>query len=218
MKGGVIAFTKSLARENARHNINVNAVAPGPTETPLLKEEMEENPDLIQRMTRIIPFRRVGQPEDQAAAVSFLVSSDFRLHHRSNPKRERRPHHGLSRETTDTWVRAVALQFDLYIMLATRHIIGTRRKAALPCLQDSPSGSCLMGFRRSASPRGLLTIMPPLFKHVRIDLRSAHVPYDRAAPGRCVCPCRARADSWQTNAATYGRLRAGGSQPFEWPA
>ena len=76
MKGGVIAFTKSLARENARHNINVNSVAPGPTETPLLKEEMEENPDLIQRMVRLIPFRRVGQPEDQAAAVSFLLSDD----------------------------------------------------------------------------------------------------------------------------------------------
>ena len=76
MKGGIIAFTKSLARENARYNINVNTVAPGPTETPLLKEEMEENPDLIARMVKLIPFRRVGQPDDQAGAVSFLLSDD----------------------------------------------------------------------------------------------------------------------------------------------
>lgn len=76
MKGGLIAFSKSLARENARYNINCNVVAPGPTETPLLREEMAENPDLINRMVRIIPFRRVGQPTDMAAAISFLCSPD----------------------------------------------------------------------------------------------------------------------------------------------
>lgn len=75
-KAGVIGFAKSLARENARHNINVNVVAPGPTETPLLREELKENPDLIQRMVRIIPFRRVGQPEDMASAIAFFCSSD----------------------------------------------------------------------------------------------------------------------------------------------
>jgi len=75
-KGGVIAFGKSLARENARHNIHVNVVCPGPTETPLLKAEMEENPDLIQRMTRIIPFRRLGQPDDMAGVIAFLCSPD----------------------------------------------------------------------------------------------------------------------------------------------
>jgi len=75
-KAGVIALCKSLARENARYGINFNVVSPGPTDTPLLKEEIEQNPELIQRMTRLIPFRRVAQPEDQAAAVSFLVSDD----------------------------------------------------------------------------------------------------------------------------------------------
>ncbi|MGH6953354.1 MAG: SDR family NAD(P)-dependent oxidoreductase, partial [Alphaproteobacteria bacterium] len=55
---------------------NVNCIAPGPTNTPLLKEEMEKDPDLVQRMVRIIPFRRVAQPEDQAAAISFLCSQD----------------------------------------------------------------------------------------------------------------------------------------------
>jgi 2-hydroxycyclohexanecarboxyl-CoA dehydrogenase len=76
MKGGLIAFSKSLARENARYNINVNAVCPGPTDTPLLQEEMEANPDIVARMTRIIPFRRLGQPEDMAAAISFLAGPD----------------------------------------------------------------------------------------------------------------------------------------------
>jgi 2-hydroxycyclohexanecarboxyl-CoA dehydrogenase len=75
-KAGVIAFSKSLARENARYNVNVNCIAPGPTATPLLQAEIEENPDLIKRMTRLIPFRRVGQPEDMANAISFFCSSD----------------------------------------------------------------------------------------------------------------------------------------------
>lgn len=76
MKGGCIAFAKSLARENARYGINVNALCPGPTDTPLLREEIKENPDLIQRMVKIIPFRRVGQPEDMAGVISFLCSKD----------------------------------------------------------------------------------------------------------------------------------------------
>ncbi|HHZ66358.1 MAG TPA: SDR family oxidoreductase [Alphaproteobacteria bacterium] len=75
-KAGIIGLCKSLARENARYNINVNAVSPGPTQTPLLQAEIEENPDLIRRMTKLIPFRKVAQPEDQAGAISYLVSDD----------------------------------------------------------------------------------------------------------------------------------------------
>jgi 2-hydroxycyclohexanecarboxyl-CoA dehydrogenase len=75
-KAGVVGFAKSLARENARHNINVNVIAPGPTDTPLLREEIKENPDLINRMVRIIPFRRVGAPDDMANAIAFFCSSD----------------------------------------------------------------------------------------------------------------------------------------------
>jgi 2-hydroxycyclohexanecarboxyl-CoA dehydrogenase len=75
-KGGIIAFTKSLAREHARHNINVNCVSPGPTDTPLLQQEILEDPELIRRMVRLIPFRRVSRPEDQAGVVSFLLSPD----------------------------------------------------------------------------------------------------------------------------------------------
>ncbi len=76
MKGGLISFSKSLARENARYNVNVNAVCPGPTDTPLLQEEIEANPDIVARMTRLIPFRRLGQPADMAAAISFLAGPD----------------------------------------------------------------------------------------------------------------------------------------------
>jgi 2-hydroxycyclohexanecarboxyl-CoA dehydrogenase len=75
-KGAVIAFAKSLARENARHNITVNCIAPGPTETPLFLKEQEEHPEMIQGILRAIPFRRAAKPAEQAAAVSFLLSAD----------------------------------------------------------------------------------------------------------------------------------------------
>jgi NAD(P)-dependent dehydrogenase (short-subunit alcohol dehydrogenase family) len=72
-KGGVIALTKSLAREMARHNIKVNCVAPGPTETPLFYEQ----PEKIQAaLIRAIPFGRLGKPQDVASAVAFLVSRE----------------------------------------------------------------------------------------------------------------------------------------------
>ncbi len=76
MKGGVIAFAKSIARENARHALNINCIAPGPTETPLFAEEMSHNPQIIERMLKAIPFRRAAKPSDQAGVVSFLLSDD----------------------------------------------------------------------------------------------------------------------------------------------
>ncbi len=75
-KGGVIAFTKSLAREMARYSINVNCVSPGPTETPQLARETANAPALMEKMIRAIPLRRPAKPEEQAAAVAFLASSD----------------------------------------------------------------------------------------------------------------------------------------------
>src|SRR3954452_2395561 len=70
-KGGVIAFTKPLAREVARHGVTANTVCPGPTRTPMLAE-ME--PRMVEALERAVPMRRLGEPEDVAAAVAFLAS------------------------------------------------------------------------------------------------------------------------------------------------
>ncbi len=71
-KGGVIAFSKSLAREMAQYNINVNSVCPGPTDTPLLRAQPHK---VVQALVKAIPFRRVAQPEEIAEAVLFFASS-----------------------------------------------------------------------------------------------------------------------------------------------
>ncbi|MBS38483.1 MAG: hypothetical protein CMO26_21480 [Thiotrichales bacterium] len=75
-KAAECAFAKSIARENARYNINVNCIAPGPTESPLMREVEAQNPEMISRMVRLVPFRRLASPEEQASVVSFLVSED----------------------------------------------------------------------------------------------------------------------------------------------
>jgi 2-hydroxycyclohexanecarboxyl-CoA dehydrogenase len=77
-KGGVIALTKSVAREMARHGIRANCICPGPTDTPLLAEiRSEETGDrIIDAIIRATPFRRLATPEDIAAAVAFFASSD----------------------------------------------------------------------------------------------------------------------------------------------
>lgn len=74
-KGGVIAFTKSLAREVARHQINVNCVCPGPTDTPMFAAQPER---IRQALARAIPFRRVAQPTEIADAVLFFASDRAR--------------------------------------------------------------------------------------------------------------------------------------------
>jgi 2-hydroxycyclohexanecarboxyl-CoA dehydrogenase len=74
-KGGLIAFTKSLAREVARYQINVNCVCPGPTDTPL----MAAVPDGVKEaLTKDIPFRRLGKPEEVADAILFFASDRSR--------------------------------------------------------------------------------------------------------------------------------------------
>lgn len=70
-KGGLIAFTKSLARETARYNVNVNCVCPGPTETPLLAAVPEKH---LEAFKKAIPFRRFGKPSEIADAVVFFAS------------------------------------------------------------------------------------------------------------------------------------------------
>ena len=71
-KGGLIAFTKSLARELARYRINVNCVCPGPTDTPLFWRQPER---MREALTRAIPFRRIAQPIEIAQAVMFFLSA-----------------------------------------------------------------------------------------------------------------------------------------------
>src|SRR3954468_7805340 len=71
-KGGMIAFTKSLARETARYQITVNCVCPGPTDTPLFHAQPEK---LKVALEKAIPFRRIAQPQELADAILFFASS-----------------------------------------------------------------------------------------------------------------------------------------------
>jgi 2-hydroxycyclohexanecarboxyl-CoA dehydrogenase len=75
-KGGMIAFTKSLAREVARYQIYVNCVCPGPTDTPLFHAQPEK---LKEALIKAIPFRRLAKPEETANVIAFLASeqSDY---------------------------------------------------------------------------------------------------------------------------------------------
>lgn len=70
-KGGVIALTKSLAREMARNQITVNCVCPGPTDTPLFAAQPEK---LKEALIKAIPFRRLARPDEVAAPVLFFAS------------------------------------------------------------------------------------------------------------------------------------------------
>ena len=79
-KGGVIAFTRSLAREVASRQIRVNCVSPGPTETEVLAENRGDPAQAgrIERMIRLIPMRRVAQPGEVAEAVAFFCTDASR--------------------------------------------------------------------------------------------------------------------------------------------
>ena len=78
-KGGLVAFSKTIAREHSRHGITVNVVCPGPTDTALFAEYKEGagNPEkLMEAFTRAIPLGRIGQPEDLPGAIVFFASDD----------------------------------------------------------------------------------------------------------------------------------------------
>jgi Dehydrogenases with different specificities (related to short-chain alcohol dehydrogenases) len=78
-KGGVVAFMKTIARENGRYGVTANSIAPGPIETPLLmgaKELGEIGEKLIETMKGMTQLGRLGQPDEVAAAVAFLASDD----------------------------------------------------------------------------------------------------------------------------------------------
>lgn len=78
-KGGLMSFSKTIAREHARHGITVNVVCPGPTDTALLTgmaAGAREPQKLIDAFVRAIPMGRLGQPDDLAGAILFLASDD----------------------------------------------------------------------------------------------------------------------------------------------
>ncbi len=78
-KGGLVAFSKTIAREHARHGITVNVVCPGPTATALFEDYKQGagNPEkLMEAFTRSIPLGRIGQPDDLPGAVLFFASED----------------------------------------------------------------------------------------------------------------------------------------------
>jgi len=78
-KGGLVAFSKTIAREHARHGITVNVVCPGPTDTALFADYKEGagNPEkLVEAFTRAIPLGRIGQPDDLPGAILFFASDD----------------------------------------------------------------------------------------------------------------------------------------------
>ena len=76
-KGGVISFTKTIAREMARKGVTANVVCPGPTDTPLLDaivDASDNGEKVIGAMARAVPMKRVGQPEEIASAVVYFTS------------------------------------------------------------------------------------------------------------------------------------------------
>lgn len=78
-KGGLVAFSKTIAREHARHNITVNVVCPGPTDTALFADYKEGagNPEkLVEAFRRAIPLGRIGEPSDLPGMIAFFASDD----------------------------------------------------------------------------------------------------------------------------------------------
>ncbi len=78
-KGGILSFSKTLAREVARKGVTVNVVCPGPTDTPILRSflgEGEAGQKVYEALVRAIPMKRVGQPQDIAGIVAFLASDE----------------------------------------------------------------------------------------------------------------------------------------------
>ena len=77
-KGGIVSFSKTVAREQRRHGITVNVVCPGPTDTALFADYKTGagNPKLEEAFRRSIPLGRIGQPDDLPGAILFFASDD----------------------------------------------------------------------------------------------------------------------------------------------
>jgi 2-hydroxycyclohexanecarboxyl-CoA dehydrogenase len=75
-KGGVISFTRTIAREAARHQVTANCICPGPTDTPMLAKYAEKNPRAFEALAKHVPLGRIGRPTDVAPLVTFLAGEE----------------------------------------------------------------------------------------------------------------------------------------------
>ena len=111
-KGGLIAFTKSIAREMARHAITANVVCPGPADTPLMQElrSTETGEKIMDAVVEATPLRRLAQPEDVAGAVAYFASPGGGLRDGPGALGLRRSDHGRLRtphRRSRTWGRSL---------------------------------------------------------------------------------------------------------------
>ena len=98
-KGAVISFSKSVAREVARHGITVNVVCPGPTDTPLIRgmaDELGSGERFVDALTRAIPMRRLATRRRRRTGDRVPRLRRRRVHHRPDAVGERRPDDGLT--------------------------------------------------------------------------------------------------------------------------
>ncbi|NIK11651.1 SDR family NAD(P)-dependent oxidoreductase [Alkalibacillus almallahensis] len=75
-KHGIVGMTKSMVAEYAKDGLRVNAIAPGPTETPMVKQYFDNNPQMKENAEQGIPQKRLGTPEEVAELVTFLLTSN----------------------------------------------------------------------------------------------------------------------------------------------
>ncbi|MFC4906368.1 SDR family NAD(P)-dependent oxidoreductase [Actinomadura gamaensis] len=73
-KAGLFGLAKTLAREAARDGVTSNVVCPGPTDTPMVRQVAERHPDLLDKLAKQIPLRRIGRPSDIAGVIAFLCT------------------------------------------------------------------------------------------------------------------------------------------------